>query len=137
VALTPKVIPTVPISARALALAPTTKDHTVGFAAETMPWSGKGAFASAKEPKALPPGVTVARFDEVNDIDRAADVANASAPVAKSDNLTTASLVNPANAAPSAQTADPRQPSSWLSWLYGKAADGLITTAMAIRSLFG
>ena len=54
--LTPKVIPTIPISARALALAPTAKDHTVGFAAETTPWSGESAFASANERRSLAAG---------------------------------------------------------------------------------
>jgi hypothetical protein len=134
--LTPKVIPTIPISARALALASTSKDHTVGFAAETTPWSGEGAFASANEAEALPPGVTIARFDEINEIDRAADVAQTSGPVAKSDSLAGASLMTPASATTSTQSAAPKQQTSWLSWLYEKAVNGVFATALAIRSLF-
>lgn len=135
--LTPRAVSTVAISARALAVAPTPENHTVGFAADTAPWRGEGAFAPAREPDSLPPGVTIARFDELNELDRAADAtASISALVAKSDNLTRVSLVTPANAAPAPQAADQKPERSWLSWLYDKVVDGVVTAALAIRSLF-
>jgi len=131
VPLTPRAVPTVSISARALAVAPGSENHTVGFTAETAPWRGEGAFARTHDPENLPPGVTIARFDELNEIDRAA-----SAPVAKSDNLTGVSLVTPANAAPAPQAANQKPERSWLSWLYDKVVDSVVTAAVAIRSLF-
>jgi len=130
--LTPKAIPTISISARALALAPTTDQHAVGFTAETAPWSDENALASADEPETLPSGVTIARFDELNDIDRAADPANASEPVVKSDSLTGVSLVTSANAAPTPQAAKPKPQASWWSWVYSK----VVAAITAIRSIF-
>ena len=131
-----RAIPTVAISARALAVTPTPDNRTVGFNAETAPWGGEGIFAYAAE-AALPAGVIVARFDEFNEIDRAAGAGvNTAAPVAKSDSLTGVSLVTPANAAPAAQAAVHKAEQSWLSWLYGKVVDGVVTAALAIRSLF-
>ena len=136
-ALTPRAVPTVAISARALAVAPTPANRTVGFSAETAPWGGNGAFAYTGEPETLAPGVPIARFDELNEIDRAADAtASISASVAKADSLTRVSLVTPANAAPAPQTADQKPERSWLSWLYDKVVDGAVAAALAIRSLF-
>jgi hypothetical protein len=137
-ALTPRAIPTVSISARALAVTPTPENRTVGFTADTAPWGGEGAFAHTSEPETVAPGVTPARFDELNEIDRAAD-ATGSTPafVTKSDSLTGVSLVTPANAAPAPQAADQKPERSWLSWLYDKVVDGVVTAALAIRSLFG
>ena len=95
--LTPKAIATVAISAPALAL--TGENRTVGFAATTEHWSGASAFAATDDSAALPPGVTIARSDEFNAIDLAAEAGNA-APPAKADRLAGMSLVTPANAAP-------------------------------------
>lgn len=144
--LTPKAIPTLSISAPAVALA--TEGRTVGFAAATEPWTGEGAFASADEHPTLPPGVLIARSDEVNDIDRAADSeANSGASSAKADRLAGLSLLTAAYAAGPAQEpaitpATPKQAdarvneTSWLSWLYSKLLDGILTAALALRAIF-
>jgi len=135
-ALTPRAVPTLAISARALAVTPTPDNRTVGFTAETAPWV-ESAFAYTSEAAASPPGVTVARFDELNEIDRAADAtASTPASVTKSDSLAGVSLVTPANAAPAPQAAVHKAEQSWLSWLYGKVVDSVATAALAIRSLF-
>ena len=134
---TPKTIPTVSVSAPALALAPATEDHTGGFAATTEPWSGKGAFASADDLSNWPSGVTIARADEVNEIDLAADATKSSEADTQSVRAAGISLITPANAAPLQDTkATKSGSSSWLSWLYGKVVDGVLAVALAIRSLF-
>jgi hypothetical protein len=125
--LTPKAITTVSISARALVLARAREDRTVGFAAETAPWSGENTFTSANAAETSLPGTDVARSDEINSIDRAAGVANAVKPVTKSDSLIGASLT---------QSATPKPQASWLSRLYDKAVNGVFAAMWAIRSLF-
>jgi hypothetical protein len=136
--LTPKAVSTVPVAGPAVAAAPASVDGTVGFAAATEPWTGVGAFAESEQPAALPPGITIARFDEVNEIDLAADAA-AMPPeqTARSDRISV-SLSAPANAAtPSPEHAPaPEAKQSWLSWLYEKLADGVLTAVLAIRSFF-
>jgi hypothetical protein len=136
--LAPKPVTTLSIGGPAVAIAPAVTDGTVGFAAATEPWAGTGAFAS-DEPAALPSGVSIARFDEVNEIDLAADTeAMAQAHAGKSDRMGV-SLTSPANAAIPVRAAvepasEPKQ--SWLSWLYEKLADGVLTAVLAIRSFF-
>ena len=135
--LTAKTIPTVSVSAPALALAPATEDRTAGFTASTQPWSGEGELAPADDLSNWPLGVTIARAGEVNEIDLAADAAAKPSEYTQSVNAAGISLITPANAAPSqeAKSTKPRS-SSWLSWLYGKIVDGILAAALAIRSLF-
>ena len=136
--LTPKAIATVSVSAPALAVAPVAEDRTVGFAAATEAWSGENAFAAADDSAALPPGITIARFDEVNAIDLAADAeAKAAEPAAKSDRLAGVSVIAPANAAPPPpEPAAAKPKTSWLSWLYGSLIDGMLAAVLAIRAMF-
>jgi len=136
--LAPKPIQTLSIAAPAIALAPAGEDRTVGFAAATERWSGETAFASADEPAAsLPPGIAIAASDEVNEIDLAAD-----AEPRKSDRFGQVALVTPANAMPTPAPAGPEpaiakpEERSWFAWAYGKLIDGLLTAALALRSLF-
>jgi hypothetical protein len=141
--LTPKAVSTVQIPTRALALAPTPADHTVGFAAATEPWSDS-AFASLDDGADLPP-VTIARSDEVNAIDLSADrgikVAQQGAAAGAFGDVP---VVRPGNAATTVQSAPPQSKtiqskttqSSWASWAYGKVVDGVVTAALAVRSLF-
>ena len=135
--LEPKAVTTLSIGGPAVAVTATT-DGTVGFAAATEPWRGTGAFADSDE-RALPPGVTIARFDEVNDIDLAAESETmAREHAAKSDRMSV-SLTSPAHAATpdsAAAAAAPEPKQSWLSWLYGRLIDGVLTAVLAIRSFF-
>ena len=138
--LTPRAIATVSIPAPAIALAPAPADSTVGFAAATETWSGESAFAAADDSATWPPGVAIARFDEVNAIDLAADAeAKTAAHAAKSDRLAGVTLVTPANAAtpsPEHAAATPKPKISWLSWLYGRLIDSLLAAVLAIRAIF-
>jgi hypothetical protein len=135
--LEPKAVTTLSIGGPAVAVT-TATDGTVGFAAATEPWRGIGAFADSDE-RTPPPGVTIARFDEINEIDLAADTETmAREHAAKSDRVSV-SLTSPAHAATpeSAATAPAPEPKpSWLSWLYGKLIDGVLTLVLAIRSFF-
>jgi hypothetical protein len=134
--VTPKVIPTVSISVPALALASVTGDRTVGFAASTEPWSGDNAFADG-DADTLPPGITVARYDEVNAIDLAADTAAKNAEANDANRAArSVSLVTPANAATAQQRAATPQETSWLSWAYEKIVDSVLAAALAVRSIF-
>jgi hypothetical protein len=135
--LEPKAVTTLSIGGPAVAVTATT-DGSVGFATATEPWRGTGAFADSDE-HTLPPGVTIARFDEVNDIDLAADSETmAREHAAKSDRISV-SLTSPAHAAtPDSAAAEvvPEPKPSWFSWLYGKLVDGVLTAVLAIRSFF-
>jgi hypothetical protein len=139
--LTPKVTPTVSIPAAASG----DQDRTVGSAARTEPSRSDTAFAHADETAKLPPGVRIARFGEVNEIDLAADAT--SKPAQKLDQFEDLPgvLVTPARAAPSSKSRPAPPPSSaepepantsWLSWAYGKLVDGVLTVVLAIRSIF-
>ena len=141
--LTPKAIPTLSIPVPALALAPAGEDHTVGFTSVTESWSGEGPFDRTDEPEVLPAGVTIARADEVNAIDLAADAkAKTAERAVKTDSLAGVSLITPANAGTPAQppAAHSVPQTSWLpwalSWAYSKLVDGVLTVLLAIRSLF-
>ena len=133
--LEPKAVTTLSVGGPAVAVTAAT-DGTVGFAAATEPWRGTGAFADSDE-RTLPAGVTIARFNEVNEIDLAADAETmAREHAAKSDRISV-SLASPAHAATSDSAATPHAPEpkpSWFSWLYGKVIDGVLTAVLAIRS---
>ncbi|MPZ56986.1 MAG: hypothetical protein GEU91_10920 [Rhizobiales bacterium] len=141
--LTPKAIQTLSIPAPALALAPAVEGRTVGFTTATEAWTGEGAFASVAGPTTLPPGVTTAQFDEVNEIDLAADAeAKTAGHTAQPGHTAGVSLVAPANAAtpsmpsskPGATASEPEP--SWLSRLYGKFFDAALTVVLTIRAWF-
>jgi hypothetical protein len=124
----PKMVPTIAIAAKGLTVVPGAQG--VGFSASTEPWSGRSAFAPTDDPHA-PSGVRIVPANQLNEIDLAAD------------RLAEASLVTPANAAEPQSDADGpspeaarAEPSSFSDWIYSKFADGLVTTALAIRALF-
>jgi hypothetical protein len=135
--LSPKAIPTLSIPVPALALTPAPEDRTVGFAATTEPWTAAGPFAQADQPEVLPAGVTIARAEEVNEIDLAADATNTAGRAVKSDSLASVSLITRANAGtPLESAAAKSEPeTSWLSWVYGRLVDGILAVFLAIRSM--
>jgi hypothetical protein len=119
----------------ALAVKPPGQDHTIGFGASTEPWAPENAFASADDAAAvaLPPGITIVRSDEVNEIDLAADAEAKTL----ADNTVGVSLITPARAAPPPPEPEEPQPqASWLSWAYGKLVDGVLAAVLAVRSVF-
>jgi hypothetical protein len=138
----PKSVATVPISTPALAFAPA-DGRTKSFAHATEAWSSQTAFVPADE--AITSGVTIARSDVINAIDLAADSKPKAAEHADMPERAAAvSFVTPANAAPSeeAAAAPARPPAaeaatdSWMSQLYGKAIDAVLTAVLAVRSWF-
>jgi hypothetical protein len=137
--LAAKMVPTIAIAAKGLTVVPGAQG--VGFSASTEPWSGRSAFAPTDNPHA-PSGVRIVPANQLNEIDLAADRPPQPAG-AKADRLAEASLVTPANAAEPQSDADGpgpeaarAEPSSFSDWIYSKFADGLVTTALAIRALF-
>lgn len=141
-----KAIATVSIPTPALALAPTDRNRAPDFGTTMEPWRGGETFAPADEEENLPPGVTIARFEEVNEIDLAASAQRPDG----SDDLAGVSLVTHANAASSQKSAATTPSSadlaresakesdktSWFSWLYGQVVDGVRTVVLAIQSMF-
>ena len=126
--MAPKAVPTIAIAAHALTVMPA--DRSVGFSAPTEPWSGRTAFAG--DAPQMAHGIEIVPADQVNEIDLAAD-----RQAAKSGHLVDASLVTPADAAERGQASVARSSgTSFSEWLYGKFADALVTSALAIRSLF-
>jgi hypothetical protein len=83
--------------------------------------------------------VTIARFDEINEIDLAADTETmAREHAAKSDRVSVSltSLAHAATPEPAATAPAPEPKPSWFSWLYGKLIDGVLTLVLAVRSFF-
>jgi hypothetical protein len=134
----------VPISTPPLAFAPA-DERTRSFAHATEPWSGQTAFVPAEEPTTS--RVTLARSDVLNAIDLAADAGpKAAEHTDAAERAAAVSFVTPANAAPSREAAAAVAPAkppaaeagaeSWMSRLYGKAIDAVLTAVLAVRSWF-
>lgn len=143
--LQPKMVTTVPFAAAPVALSSTTS----GFATSQEPWSTVSAFASPDAPTAsaqtwaatLPGGVTPARLnsqgvkivpsDQVNDIDLAADKADASkARLAQMSPVTSANVAEGAT-----QSHAPHGKESWGGWLYRICAGTLDAAASAVKAV--
>jgi hypothetical protein len=144
--LQPKVVATVPFAAAPVAMS----SSTSGFATSQEPWSTVSAFASPDAPTAsartwaatLPGGVASAPVnsqsvkivpsDQVNDLDRAADKADASkARLAQMSPVTSANAAE--SSAPTQAPHDGKE--SWGGWLYRIYASTLDAATSAVKAV--
>lgn len=125
----PKPVPTIAVTAKALTVVPA--GQNAGFSAATEPWQGVTAFAASDAPQ-LPRGIQIVPADKVNPIDLAADRPASSG---QQKAISEASLITPANAAEAQSSGPHTDRRSLVDWIYDKFADGLVTAALAIRSL--